>query len=153
MIVVLSNDLKWMQQAITLAEKAAKIDEVPVGAVIVLDEKVIGEAHNLVRTNHDPCAHAEILAIRQACNAINNEFLINAILYVTLEPCLMCMGAILHAHISRLVFGARDFKAGAAGSRWNFADGAHIYHKVQVDEGIYQDTCTDLLVNFFRKLR
>ena len=141
-----------MQRALVLAENAAKINEVPVGAVIVLDEAIIGEAHNLIRTNHDPCAHAEILAIQQACKTINNERL-KAVLYVTLEPCLMCMGAILNAHIMRLVFGARDFKAGAAGSKWNFADGARIYHKVQVDEGIYQDKCSVLLTTFFQKLR
>lgn len=147
------NDEKWMQYALNMAEEALKFAEVPVGAVIVLNQKVIGKAHNKVRINNNPCAHAEILALEEACQTINNERLIKATVYVTLEPCLMCMGALLNARIARLVFGARDFIRGAAGSKWNFATGDKVYGKIQVDEGVLEDKCAHLLTDFFQNVR
>lgn len=146
---LIMTDQQWMTKAIELAELAAHREEVPVGAIIVIHEKIIGQGFNQTRSKHDPSAHAEIEAIRQACQHMENERLPGATLYVTLEPCVMCMGALLHARIDRLVFGTRDFRAGAAGSKLNLASGIEAYGQVQVDEGICQAACASLLTQFF----
>lgn len=149
----MKNDLYWMQLALDLAEQAKAQDEVPVGAVIVLDGQLIGQGHNQVIAKKDPTQHAEIVAIQAACRSLSTPRLGHATLYVTLEPCLMCSGAILQARVSRLVFGARDFRAGAAGSMLNVMSGFGAYAPIQVDEGPLQEACASCLTSFFQSLR
>ncbi|MDP3561262.1 MAG: tRNA adenosine(34) deaminase TadA [Legionellaceae bacterium] len=145
---------KWMQYALDLAKKAEAQGEVPVGAVIVGDDdKLLGAGWNQVIQRNDPTAHAEILAIQDAATYLKNYRLNNTTLYVTLEPCCMCAGAVLHARVQRVVFGTRDFKAGAAGSVYNFLKGYPLNHQVQIDEGILQRDCAELLSNFFKSKR
>lgn len=147
-------DAYWMQQALQLAKKAQCANEVPVGAVIVSKEqKIIGEGWNQVILNHDPCAHAELIAIQNATKSIENYRLKDSTLYVTLEPCCMCAGAIVHARIKRVVFACRDLKAGAAGSAYNLLKGPPLNHKVQIDEGCMEDECSNLLKVFFQSCR
>ena len=110
------NDAYWMKQALALAQKAWEQGEVPVGAILVLDDEVIGQGWNRPITRHDPTAHAEIMALQQGGQIVQNYRLLNATLYVTLEPCVMCAGAMVHSRIKRLVYGASDLKTGAAGS-------------------------------------
>jgi tRNA(adenine34) deaminase len=144
------TDRFWMTQAYQLALHARSVGEVPVGAVIVDgNNQLIGQGSNTVIGNCDPCAHAEIIAIRQAGLTRNNYRLINTTLYVTLEPCVMCAGALVHARIARLVFATRDFKAGAAGSVYNLLRGYPLNHQVEIDEGILQDESAKLLTDFF----
>lgn len=148
------TDSHWMQQAFDLAKIAEKQGEVPVGAVLISQEgQLLGSGWNQVIQTHDPTAHAEILAIRNAAAAVGNYRLEQSTLYVTLEPCCMCAGAITHARIKRLVFATRDFKAGAAGSIYNLLQGYPLNHQVQIDEGIMQPECAELLTEFFKMLR
>lgn len=148
------NDTDWMNEAFLHALSARESGEVPVGAVLVNEaNQRIGSGFNRMIQMHDPTAHAEIVAIRDACQSVQNYRLDNATLYVTLEPCAMCAGAILHSRIKRLVFGARDFKTGAAGSVCNLFHGQLVNHAVQIDEGVLQTQCTQLLVDFFKVRR
>ena len=148
------KDSFWMAQAYELALRAQNQGEVPVGAVLVTaDDKRVGSGWNKVIQNSDPCAHAELIAVREAALALKNYRLSNTTLYVTLEPCSMCAGALIQARISRLVFATRDFKAGAAGSVYNLLQGYPLNHQVQIDEGIMQKECANLLVDFFKKRR
>ena len=142
-----------MRQAITQAQRAADQEEVPVGAVVVLDDKIVGEGHNRLLGEYDPTAHAEIVALRDAASRLQNYRLGGTTLYVTLEPCAMCVGAILHARITRLVFGAYDPKAGAAGSALDLCSDPRFNHKVEVDGGLFADQCGDLLKAFFQSRR
>lgn len=145
------NDKDWMREAIRLALKSKASGEVPVGALIVdNNNQCIGRGYNQMIQRHDPSAHAEINAIRNASYFMKNYRLDHTTLYVTLEPCPMCAGAIIHARISRIVFGARDFKTGAAGSICNLFHPALSNHAVQVDEGILQPECSNLLTDFFK---
>lgn len=145
------NDTYWMAQAFQFALKAKDQGEVPVGAVLIsADNQLLGYGWNQVIQSNDPSAHAEIIAIRQATNQLKNYRLLNTTLYVTLEPCCMCAGALVHARIKRLVFATRDFKAGAAGSVYNLLRGYPLNHQLQIDEGIMQQECAALLTNFFR---
>lgn len=137
-----TTDIYWMQQALKLAKLAAAKNEVPVGAILVLDNKIIGEGWNQPIISNDPTAHAEIIALRQGSQNINNYRLINTTLYVTLEPCAMCIGAMLHARIKRLVFGAYDSK-----------DTNKLNHNIPYAGGILQQECSDLLTEFFQKRR
>jgi len=148
------SDSYWMQQAYELALQAEPLGEVPVGAVLV-DEcgQAIGRGFNQVITKNDPTAHAEVQALREAAVYQQNYRLLNSTLYVTLEPCVMCAGAMVHARIKRLVFAARDIKVGAAGSVCNVLNGHPWNHPVQIDEGIMVDACAELLSNFFAKRR
>jgi len=148
-----SNDEHWMRQAIELANKAASEDEVPVGAVIVKNNQLIGEGWNQPIQSHDPCAHAEIMAIRDAGQALNNYRLIDTTLYVSLEPCSMCVGAMIHARIKRIVFGAYDLKTGAAGSALNLVDDPVHNHKIDVLGGVLEVECRQLLQMFFKRKR
>lgn len=144
------RDFFWMEQALCLARLAEVEGEIPVGAVLVDgNNQIIGRGSNQMIQRCDPTAHAEILAIRQAGTALNNYRLLNTTLYVTLEPCCMCAGAIVHARIKRLVFAARDFKSGAAGSVYHLLRGYPLNHQVQVDEGLLQRESTALLSQFF----
>jgi len=148
------TDHDWIQQAYQEAVAAKTINEVPVGAVIVSpDGQLLAAAGNRVISNQDPCAHAEILAIRMAANQLLNYRLDDCQLFVTLEPCVMCAGAIVHARLKRLVFATRDLRAGAAGSVYNLLRGAPLNHQVIIDEGIMQQECAELLETFFKQRR
>ena len=141
---------KYMKAALKLAQKAADEGEVPVGAVLVHNHQVIGEGWNRPIGRHDPTAHAEIMALRQGGLVQQNYRLIDATLYVTLEPCVMCAGAMVHSRISRLVFGARDAKTGAAGSLIDVLHHPGMNHRVEITEGILAEACSGMLSDFFR---
>ncbi|VAW59023.1 tRNA-specific adenosine-34 deaminase [hydrothermal vent metagenome] len=143
----------WMQHALQLAQKAADEDEVPVGAIIVKDNKVISEGWNQSIQNHDPSAHAEIIAIRNAGKILKNYRLIDTTMYVTLEPCSMCVGAMIHARIGRLVFGASDLKTGATGGAINLIHDSIHNHKIEVLSSVMEDECKQLLQAFFKRKR
>jgi len=148
------DDSFWMSQAFNLAVKAQEQGEVPVGAILVSDNNcLVGRGWNKVVQTNDPTAHAEIVAIRDAGVTLANYRLLNTTLYVTLEPCCMCAGALIHARIKRLVFATRDFKAGAAGSIYNLLQGYPLNHQVQIDEGCLQQQCACLLTDFFNENR
>jgi tRNA(Arg) A34 adenosine deaminase TadA len=143
-----------MRQALCEAQGAVQEDEVPVGAVLV-DEggSVLAKAHNQTITLCDPTAHAEILALRSAASALGNYRLLNTILYVTIEPCAMCVGAMLHARISKLVYGAKDPKSGAAGSCYNLAADPRLNHVIDVQGGVLENECRKLIQAFFKGKR
>lgn len=146
-------DLKYMALAFEQAKLAGDAGEVPVGAIIVKEDEVIGIGHNSMIANNDPTAHAEIVAIRAACNKVENYRLPETTLYVTLEPCTMCMGALIQARISRLVFGAYDPKTGAAGSLYNIGSEGELNHLIAVTGGLMLDDCSKLLKDFFKQRR
>jgi tRNA(adenine34) deaminase len=147
------DDQKWMARALELAAAAAAIGEVPVGAVIVSDSNIIGEAHNAPICNNDACAHAEVLAIRSACEAEQNYRLPNSTMYVTLEPCAMCAGALVHARVERVVIAAREPRAGAGGSVLNVLQHPQLNHRCEVEFGLMQQQSADMLKGFFRARR
>ena len=148
------NHADYMKIAIQEAGKAEQKGEVPVGAVLVNgDKEILSASHNQPIILSDPTAHAEILVLREAAARIKNYRLLSTVLYVTVEPCVMCMGAIIHARVSTLVFGTKDFKWGAAGSLYNFAQDDRLNHHPQVIGGICQDTCRQLMQNFFKNKR
>jgi tRNA(adenine34) deaminase len=142
-----------MQYAIRLAERAERQDEVPVGAIVVYNDQCIGEGWNQSIQHHDATAHAEIMAIRQAGQRIGNYRLINSTLYVTLEPCMMCLGAIAHARIKQLVFGAYDPKRGAVCNALNIDQTDFLNHRIVWTGGILESECASQLTDFFRKRR
>ncbi|HEY7866259.1 MAG TPA: tRNA adenosine(34) deaminase TadA [Psychromonas sp.] len=146
-------DQKWMSYALSLADKAESLGEIPVGAVLVKDGQVIGEGWNLSIVNHDPCAHAEIMAIQSAGQKIQNYRLIDCTLYVTLEPCAMCAGALVHARVKRLVYGAGDYKTGAAGSVFNLVQSEQLNHQLEVSAGIFAEQCAAKISAFFKRRR
>ncbi|MDQ1362771.1 MAG: tRNA(adenine34) deaminase [Pseudomonadota bacterium] len=147
------SDEYWMQCALELAQKAAAVDEVPVGAVIVKDNQLIAEGWNHPIQLHDPSAHAEMVALRQAGIRLNNYRLPDTTLYVTLEPCIMCVGAMIHARIQRVVYAAPDSKTGAAGSVFDLLQSEKHNHKVSVTGGVLETECREVLLDFFRKKR
>lgn len=147
------NDRYWMARAYQQALLAQSEEEVPVGAVLVKDNVLISEDRNALEHSHDPTDHAECRVIRQAAQTLQNHRLTDTTLYVTLEPCVMCAGLIVHARIKRLVFATRDFKAGAAGSVINILQGYPLNHKVIIDEGMMQKECSLLLSAFFQDRR
>jgi len=149
----MSSDLLYLQRAIKLAKQAEFSGEVPVGAVLVYQDEIIGEGWNQPIGLHDPSAHAEIIALRQGAKTLKNYRLLNTTLYVTLEPCLMCAGAMVHARIQRLVFGAFDSKTGAVGSVFDVLRTPELNHQIDIDGGILADECSDLLKQFFMKKR
>jgi tRNA(adenine34) deaminase len=138
-----------MARALELARAAQDAGEVPVGAVIVKDGVIIAEGFNRPITGNDPTAHAEIIAMRAAAHAVGSYRLVNTTLYVTLEPCAMCAGAMVHARIQRVVFGATDPRAGAGGSVFNILQNAALNHRVEIESGVLADECGGLLRNFF----
>ncbi len=148
-----NSDEHWMRWAVALAQKAAAEDEVPVGAVIVKDNQLISEGWNQPIQSHDPSAHAEIMVIRRAGQVLNNYRLTDTTLYVTLEPCSMCVGAMIHARIKRIVFGAYDLKTGAAGSALNLIGDVVHNHKIEVMGGVFEDECRQILQAFFKRKR
>jgi tRNA(adenine34) deaminase len=147
------HDQKWMKYALSLADKAEAQGEIPVGAVLVSDNQIIGEGWNQSITLNDPSAHAEMQAIRQAGKLVGNYRLINTTLYVTLEPCPMCAGLLVHSRIQRVVFGASDLKSGAAGSVMDLLRDERLNHQVDVTAGILAKQCADRLSAFFRHRR
>ncbi len=143
-----------MRQALLEAQQAARQDEVPVGAVLIArDGTVLARAHNQTIALCDPTAHAEILALRAASKAVGNYRLLNTTLYVTIEPCIMCMGALLQARVARILFGAKDPKWGGAGSRYNLAADTSLNHTIDVQEGLLENECRELIHDFFRAKR
>lgn len=145
---------KFMALALIEAEKAGQMGEVPIGAILVSDQgNAISAAHNRTIDLADPTAHAEILVLRDAAQKINNYRLLNTTLYVTVEPCIMCMGAIIHARVANLVLGAGDPKWGAAGSLYDFSEDSRLNHRVTITRGICELQCRTLIQNFFRTKR
>ena len=149
----LETDLNWMRHALSLAERAQVEGEVPVGAVLVKDGQVIGEGWNRPIAGHDPTAHAEIAALRAGAQTVNNYRIVGATLYVTLEPCVMCAGALIHARVARVVYGAADPKTGAAGGVINIFDAPFVNHRVEYQGGVLAEECGALLSAFFKARR
>ncbi len=146
--------MKFMELALHEAKKAGQIGEVPVGAILASENgEILSAAHNQTIKLADPTAHAEILAIREAARSINNYRLLNTTLYVTVEPCIMCMGAVVHARISQVVFGTTDPKWGAAGSLYNYAEDNRLNHRVEITSGVRAEECRRLMQDFFRAKR
>jgi len=143
----------YMRRALELAETAAKVEEVPVGAVLVHQDRIIGEGYNQVITLNDPSAHAEAMAIRAAGQALQNYRLVDTTLYVTLEPCAMCAGLITHARVKTLVYGAADPRTGATGSAITVINHPSMNHQVEVSGGVLANECGELLRQFFRSRR
>jgi len=150
---ITTEDEAFMRHAIRLAQRAEAEGEVPVGAVVVADNQCLAEGWNSPISLHDATSHAEIMAIRKAGVQLENYRLVNATLYVTLEPCVMCMGAIIHARIQRLVFGAFDPKRGAVCHALQLADAPFLNHKVVWQGGVLQEACSELLTDFFKSKR
>ncbi len=147
------QDELWMRQALRLAHKAAQLGEVPVGAVLVKDNQLLAEGWNQPIAGHDPTAHAEIMAIRRAAQVEQNYRLPGTTLYITIEPCSMCAGAIVHARVERVVFGAVEPRAGAAGSVLNLLQNSQFNHQVEVKSGVLAEECGQILKDFFRLRR
>jgi len=153
MQAVPSTDELWMEEALRCARRALEMDEVPVGAVVVLDGKVIGRGGNRNITDSDPTAHAEIIALREAGRSIANHRLLECEMYVTIEPCAMCAGALVHARLKRLVYGADDPKAGAVRSTLHLLDEAHLNHRVAYRGGVLAGRGAEMVQTFFRERR
>lgn len=150
---LIEQDVLFMQHAISLAKKALSANEVPVGAVTVIDNEIIGEGFNCPISNCDPTAHAEIIALRQTAQKLNNYRLPEITVYTTLEPCVMCAGAMLHARIKRLVFGAADSKTGAVISVSRILDQKNLNHKIEYQNNILATECSKILSDFFKSRR
>ena len=146
---------RWMREAVAQAEQAERIAEVPIGCVIVHDpaQRVIGRGYNRRETDHDPTAHAEVLALREASRVLGHWRLLDCTLYVTLEPCPMCAGAIVNARVPRLVYGCDDPKAGAVRTLYQICEDARLNHRVDVTPGVLADECAGVLQRFFRARR
>jgi tRNA(adenine34) deaminase len=148
-----SQEHVFMREALKQAKMAAEIDEVPIGAVIVHEGQIIAKAHNQVEMLHDPTAHAEMIAMTQAANALSSKWLHPCTLYVTIEPCSMCAGAIVLARIKRLYYGAPDPKAGACGTVMNIVQNAQLNHQIEVYGRLLEKECGDLIRRFFQQRR
>lgn len=144
---------RWMKRALQEAEEAFEAGEVPVGAVVVRDERLLGRGRNRVEALGDPTAHAELLAVTAACDTLGSKFLEDCTIYVTLEPCPMCAGALVWARLERLVFGAFDEKAGSCSTLYNIPRDDRLNHRVEIVSGIEEDECADLMSRFFRERR
>jgi tRNA(adenine34) deaminase len=148
-----SIDEMWMEQALEEARNAEKLGEVPIGSVAVFQGAIIARGFNSKESHHDPTAHAEILALRQAATSLGNWRLIGVTLYATLEPCIMCAGAMIQARLPRLVYGARDLRFGADGSVVDLLSESYFNHKIEITPGILAEESASLLQSFFRTLR
>lgn len=146
-------DEYWMLQALELAKKAQDAGEIPVGALLVKDNQLVATGWNHSIENHDPTAHAEIVTLKQAGTTLQNYRLLDTTLYVTLEPCIMCAGAMIHSRIGRVVYGAKDFKTGACGSFINIMSQPGLNHYVEVTSGVLEDACSSMLSEFFKMRR
>jgi tRNA(adenine34) deaminase len=149
----LEQDQYWMSQALEYADKAQQQNEIPVGAVIVKDNQLVAAGWNESICNHDPSAHAEMQAIRKAGQILENYRLVDCTLYVTLEPCPMCAGLLVHSRLKRVVFGAKDAKTGAAGSIMNIVREPRLNHQLEVTEGVLAEQCAQKLSAFFKRRR
>ena len=149
----MKNDEYYMKKAIKQAEKAALIDEVPVGAIIVKDGKIIASAYNTRESKNDALGHAEINAIRKANKKLGAWRLDGCTIYVTVEPCIMCAGALIQARVDRIVYGAEDFKGGAFGSSINILEAKNINHHPEVISGILKEECAEIIKNYFKAKR
>ena len=147
------TDAAWMEEALRLATQAEAAGEVPVGAIVVCDEKIVGRGFNRNRADNDPSAHAEMIALRQAGRAIGNHRLEGCTLFATIEPCAMCAGALVHARVRRLVYGASDPKAGAVHSVMQVVNHPKLNHQMEVTDGVMADTCGAMLQKFFQSRR
>ena len=147
------TDEDFMREALTQAEAARAAGEVPVGAVVVIDGRIAGRGRNAMIASSDPTAHAEIIALREAARAVGNYRLIGSTLYSTIEPCVMCAGAIVHARVERLVYGAHDPKAGAVDTHFNICTSEVLNHRVTVEGGFLEDECRGVIQSFFRERR
>ncbi|MBI5890659.1 MAG: tRNA adenosine(34) deaminase TadA [Nitrosomonadales bacterium] len=147
------SDTEFMRAALRLAEQAAQVGEVPVGAVVVKNGRIVGRGSNAPISRHDPTAHAEIAAMRDAAQHLGNYRLVDCELFVTLEPCVMCVGAMFHARIARVVFGAKDPKTGAAGSVFNLFAETRLNHHARIHGGVLADECGRILSEFFAQRR
>jgi len=150
---MLSKHISYMQEALKEAAIAFEEDEVPVGAVVVHEARVIARGHNQIERLKDPTAHAEMLALTSATNFLGTKWLNECSLYVTIEPCSMCAGALVLARIKNVYFGAKDPKTGACGSVFNIVDSAKLNHRIEVSSGILEEDCAALLKEFFKKKR
>jgi len=149
----LADDETWMRHALMLADRAQQQGEVPVGAVLVQQGRIVGEGWNRPIGLHDPSAHAEMIALRDGAQRLANYRVLDTTLYVTLEPCVMCAGAIVHARVSRLVFGAWDPKAGAVSSVYDVISNPRLNHRLDWQGGVLEAECAELLRSFFRSRR
>ena len=147
------KDIEFMKEALTEAKKTEAYGDVPIGAVIVRDDQIIGRGYNQVEKNGNATAHAELIAIQDALQNIDYKHLIDCTLYVTLEPCSMCAGSVILSRIPRVVFGAKDPKAGAAGSIFNILDDDRLNHKAEIVSGVMRDDCSEILRTFFKNIR
>jgi tRNA(adenine34) deaminase len=147
------SDAYWMRQALAAAEEARARDEVPVGTCIVVADAVVAIAGNRTRTDSDPTAHAEIVALRDAAAKLGNYRLTDAVVYSTIEPCVMCAGALIQARVRRLVYGARDERAGAVESRFRVCDTDFLNHRIEVTAGVLEAECREIMQEFFRARR
>jgi tRNA(adenine34) deaminase len=150
---IISQDIIFIEHALKLAKKASSLREVPVGAIVVIDKKIVGEGFNCPIMTSDPTAHAEIIALRKAAEFVGNYRLSGATLYVTLEPCTMCVGAMLHARIDRLVYGANDPKTGAVQSVFKILDDKSLNHRIDFCGGVLASECGQILSGFFQSKR
>lgn len=149
----IEQDQYWMAKALEYADRAEQQNEIPVGAVIVKDNQIVAAGWNQSICNHDPSAHAEMLAVREAGKVLENYRLVDCTLYVTLEPCPMCAGVLVHSRLKRLVFGASDAKTGAAGSIMNIVNEPKLNHQLDVTQGVLAEECAQKLSDFFKRRR
>ena len=147
------SDARWMRQAVAAAHEARARGEVPVGTCIVADETILAVAGNRTRTDNDPTGHAEIVALREAARKLDNYRLTGAAVYSTIEPCVMCAGALIQARVKRLVYGARDERAGAVESRFRVCDTDFLNHRIDITTGVLEEECRELMQGFFRTRR
>jgi tRNA(adenine34) deaminase len=147
------TDEHWMRQALVAAHEARERGEVPVGTCIVNGNEMLAIAGNRTRTDQDPTAHAEVVALREAARKVNNYRMIDAVVYSTIEPCVMCAGALIQARISRLVYGARDERAGAVESRFRVCDTDFLNHRIEITAAVLEEECREVMQDFFRARR
>ena len=150
---IMTQDEIFMKEALKEAAKARKKDEVPIGAIIVHNNKIIARGHNLRETKHDALGHAEIIAIRKANKKLKSWRLVDCTIYVTVEPCSMCAGAILQSRIDRIVYGTEDIKGGALGSSYNLFEQKNINHIPEIESGVLKEECSQIIKDFFKKKR
>lgn len=147
------TDAHWMRQALVAAHEARERGEVPVGTCIVTGDAILAVAGNRTRTDQDPTAHAEIVALREAAHKVSNYRITDAVVYSTIEPCVMCAGALIQARVRRLVYGARDERAGAVESRFRVCDTDFLNHRIEVTASVLEEECRELMQEFFRSRR
>jgi len=147
------NQEHWMQKALDLAELAEKQGEVPVGAILVKDDEIVGQGYNQPISNHDPSAHAEIIALREAGQKLQNYRLVDSTMYVTLEPCAMCAMAMVHARVAKIVFATKEPRTGAGGSLYQLLQHSSHNHQIEIVDGVLKDESANLLKRFFKKRR